>query len=263
MDGKGLSFCRKWFEDYTRGVHCQDSEIEKNILLKLAHTYRVRENIAIIARSLGMNEEDLALAEAIALFHDVGRFEQLRVYGTFNDRISADHSQIGLQVLNRSEVLSILPARDRNLIRKCIWHHNKYQLQASDKTDFLLFSRLIRDADKLDILGIILDHFETREQHPNQALDFGMVDESWISPEVISDVVQGRMVRIAGMRTLLDMRMMYLSWIFDIHFPFTLACIKENGYVERLLAGVPDDANSERAKDSLREYLQKRCEVYI
>jgi hypothetical protein len=263
MDKKQLFFCRQWFEDYAASFHCLDVEVEKNMDLKLQHTSRVFENIKRIAGTLDMQEEDMALAEAIALFHDVGRFEQMRVYGTFNDRISADHSKIGLRVLNRSGVLSILPANERNLIRKCIWNHNKYQLQASDKADFLLFSRLIRDADKLDILGIILEHFDTREQHPNQALDLGMVDESDLSPDVISDVVQGRMVRIAGMRTLLDMRMMYLSWIFDIHFPFTLACIKEKGYLKRLMAGVPDDANSERAKDSLRAYLQKRCEMYI
>ncbi len=58
MDRNHLFFCHKWFEDYTCRFHCQDAEIEKNIILKLMHTYRVRENITMIAGSLGMKEED-------------------------------------------------------------------------------------------------------------------------------------------------------------------------------------------------------------
>ena len=153
-------------------VHCPDAEIEKNINLKLAHTYRVCENITVIARSLGMKEEDVALAKALALFHDVGRFEQLRGFGSFNDSLTVDHALLGLKVINRSGVLSCLPKRERNIIRKSIWHHNKYQIPVTEKADVTLFSKLIRDADKLDILGIVAEHFETRDQHPNQALDY-------------------------------------------------------------------------------------------
>ena len=106
MDEEQLFFCHKWFEDYTSSVHCPDAETEKNIILKLMHTYRVYENIEIVARSLGINGEDLALAKALALFHDVGRFEQLRDFCSYNDSITADHAKLGLKVINRSGVLS-------------------------------------------------------------------------------------------------------------------------------------------------------------
>lgn len=71
MNGKDLSFCKKWFECYTSSVHCPDAEIKKNIDLKLRHTYRVCANITEIAGSLGMKKEDLAIAQALAIFHDV------------------------------------------------------------------------------------------------------------------------------------------------------------------------------------------------
>jgi hypothetical protein len=231
MDRKHLFFCHKWFEDYTSRFHCPDAEIEKNIILKLAHTYRVCENITVIARSLGMKEEDVSLAKALALFHDVGRFEQLRGFGSFNDSLTVDHALLGLKVINSSGVLSILPKKERNLIRKSIWHHNKYQIPVTEKAEVTLFSKLIRDADKLDILGIVAEHFEKRDQHPNQALDFGLTDELKLSKKAISDILQGKMVRIAALKTLGDMRLMYLSWIFDIHFPVTLACIKEKRFL--------------------------------
>jgi hypothetical protein len=258
MDSKYLFFCHKWFEDYTCRFHCQDAEIEKNIILKLMHTYRVRENITMIAGSLGMKEEDVALLKALAILHDVGRFEQLWGFGSFNDNNTVDHAKLGLQVINRSGVLSCLPKRERNLIRKSIWHHNKYQIPVTEKTDVALFSKLIRDADKLDILGIIALHFETRGQHPNQALDFGLADELGLTEEVVSDILQGKMVRIAALKTLGDMRLMYSSWIFDINFPFTLGCIKERGYLERLLADLSMEPDIIPVRDFLQAYLEKR-----
>jgi len=263
MDSKQFTFCRQWFEDYTAGYHSSDKEIERNIDLKLQHTYRVCENIKQIASTIGIKGEDLALAEVVALFHDVGRFEQLKVYGTFNDRVSADHSKIALQVINRSGVLSCLPINERNLIRRCIWHHNKYQLPVTSCTDFLLYSRLIRDADKLDILSIIIEHLEKRQMHPNHAIDIGMIDEPSLSANVISDLMQGRMVRISEMRTIEDMRLMYLSWIFDISFPFTIASIKESGYLERLMDGLLDNKESIKIKKLIPKYFEERGRIYI
>lgn len=263
MDRKHLSFCYKWFDDYVRRVHCQDAEIEKNIDLKLRHTYRVCDNVTKIARCLDIKGDDLALAQALALFHDVGRFEQLRDFCSYNDAITVDHALLGLKVINRSKVLSGLPKRERNIIRKSIWHHNKYQIPITEKADVVLFSRLIRDADKLDILGIVAEHFEKRDQHPNPALDFGLTDELRLSPEAVSDILQGKMVRIAALKTLGDMHLMYLSWIFDIHFPITLACIKEKHYLERLLADLPIEPDIIQVRDFLQAYLEKRSLISI
>ena len=258
MDSKHLFFCQQWFEDYTSRFHCPDAEIEKNIILKLMHTYRVRENITMIAGSLGMNGEELVLAQALAILHDVGRFEQMRGFGSFNDSMTADHAMLGLKAINRSGVLSCLPKRERNLIRKSIWHHNKYQIPVTEKTDVTLFSKLIRDADKLDILGVVALHFETRDQHPNPALDFGLSDGLELTEEVVSDILQGKMVKIAALKTLGDLRLMYSSWIFDINFPFTLARLKERGYLERLLADLSMEPDIIPVRDFLQAYLEKR-----
>ena len=263
MDSKHLFSCHQWFEDYTSRFHCPDAEIEKNITLKLMHTYRVCENITVIARSLGMKEEDVALAKALALLHDVGRFEQMRGFGSFDDRQNFDHAMLGLKAINRSGVLSCLPKRERNLIRKSIWHHNKYQIPVNEKADVTLFSKLIRDADKLDILGVVALHFETRDQHPNPALDFGLTDGLQLSEEVVSDILQGKMVRIAALKTLGDLRLMYSSWIFDINFPFTLARLKERGYLERLLADLSMEPDIIPVRDILQAYLEKRSLMSI
>jgi hypothetical protein len=263
MDREYLFFCRKWFEDYTSRFHCQDAETEANIMLKLGHTYRVCENITVIAGSLGISGEDLALAKAIALLHDVGRFEQLRGFGSFDDRMTLDHAMLGLKAINRARILCSLPKRERNLIRRSIWHHNKYSIPVTEKADVAFFSKLIRDADKLDILGVVSEHFKRRDQHPNRALDFGLTDELVLSEKVVSDILQGKMVRINVLKTLGDLRLLYSSWIFDINFPVTLDMIKENGYLERLLADLSMEPEIVLVGDCLQAYLEKRSRMPV
>jgi hypothetical protein len=174
-----------------------------------------------------------------------------------------DHALLGLKVINSSGVLSILPKKERNLIRKSTWHHNKYKIPVTEKAEVTLFSKLIRDADKLDILRIVTEHFETRDQHPNQALDFGQTDELGLTEEAVADILQERMVRIAALKTLGDMRLMYSSWIFDINFPITLAYVKERGYLERLLADLPIEPEISQVRDFLKVYLEKRSQMSI
>jgi hypothetical protein len=47
----------------------------------------------------------------------MGRFEQLRNFGSYNnnDSITADHALLGLKVINRSGTLSSLSKRERSI----------------------------------------------------------------------------------------------------------------------------------------------------
>lgn len=33
------------------------------------------------------------------MLHDIGRFEQIRCFGTFNDGMSVDHAELGADIL--------------------------------------------------------------------------------------------------------------------------------------------------------------------
>ena len=46
-----------------------------------------------------MSKEDIDLAWLTGLLHDIGRFEQVRRYGTFNDAKSIDHGKLGVEIL--------------------------------------------------------------------------------------------------------------------------------------------------------------------
>ena len=86
---------RSAFLAYTAGYNAQDPKVA----LKLAHTWRVAALCERIARSLALPAQDVDLAWLSGVLHDVGRFEQLRRYGTFNDAVSIDHALCSTQVL--------------------------------------------------------------------------------------------------------------------------------------------------------------------
>jgi hypothetical protein len=263
MDASDLSFYQAWFDDYAGRFHSSDPEIERNIILKLKHTTRVRHNILRIARSLLLSREEVALAEVLALFHDVGRFEQLKQYGTFNDRITTDHAALGVKVLCRSGILRRLPRAERYLLQRAVWLHNKYAISEMENADSYLFSRMIRDADKLDILGLIIENLERRDQDSNKALNYGLAEEPGFSKQALEDIQNRKIVKIAALKNLNDMRLMYLSWVFDIHFPVTFSCIEERGYLEKLRIGLPRDSEICEAVDFITAYLREKKRTSI
>ena len=86
---------KEQFASYTRNYDPTDPKIA----LKIAHTYRVADHCEEIARSLGMNDEDIEIAWLLGMLHDIGRFEQVKRYGTFYDNQSVDHAEFGADLL--------------------------------------------------------------------------------------------------------------------------------------------------------------------
>jgi putative nucleotidyltransferase with HDIG domain len=75
-----------------------------------------------------MSGEDTLLAEAIGLFHDVGRFRQYETYKTFDDSISVNHATLGAKVLLENNVLQRLPKQEQDLILRGVTLHNVFSL---------------------------------------------------------------------------------------------------------------------------------------
>lgn len=232
--------------------------MQESIELKIGHTSRVCNNIIKIARSLNLCGEDLSLAEVIALFHDVGRFEQLRMHRTFSDANSVDHAALGLRLLDDRAILQGLAKREKYIITKAIEYHNKYRIAAGEGPEVLLFTRLIRDADKLDIFRVVTDYFDRRELQPNSAMDFGLSESPGCSKRAIDDILCCKMVGIGSLKNLNDMRLMYLSWVFDLNFPHTISCVVEGRYLEKLMDALPQDDNVQSVRDHMGGYLQNR-----
>jgi len=76
INNKIVEYTKDWFFNYVQTFKDGDKELKQNVVLKEEHTKRVCKEIVGIGKQLGLNDNDLRLAEIIALLHDVGRFEQ-------------------------------------------------------------------------------------------------------------------------------------------------------------------------------------------
>ena len=83
------------FAEYVRNYDPSDEKIK----LKIDHTYRVAGLCQSIAESLGLSEPDVDIAWLLGMLHDIGRFEQIRRFGTFSDADSVDHAEFGADLL--------------------------------------------------------------------------------------------------------------------------------------------------------------------
>ena len=161
MTEKDLTLLKNWFSEYTESFFSSDEEVNRNLRLKIGHTHNVCANITNIAKVLSLTDDRVLLAEAIALFHDIGRFPQYDKYRTFEDSKSVNHGSLGSETLLKEKVLQELTGEERNLIVQAVKFHNVFEIPRLDDEDIIFFVKLVRDADKLDILRVFIEYYES------------------------------------------------------------------------------------------------------
>ncbi|AET63891.1 HD domain-containing protein [Methanothrix harundinacea] len=265
MDEETLDDLARWFSDYVHTFKSGDPGEDENIILKEEHTARVRREISDIGRTLGLADDDLRLAEAMALFHDLGRFPQYATYGTFSDRRSCDHAALSVGVLIDSGVLDALDPEERELILKAISRHNRAGLPEEESDRCLLFSKLLRDADKLDIWAVLLDYYQRREKegYRNAALELDLPDAPGISEEVRRDIMAGEIVKLSGVKRLNDFKLLQASWVFDINYRPALLAVRKRGYLEEARKFLPRTEEVDMIFTLLKSSLDWRIESEV
>lgn len=233
---------RKWFKDYVSGFFQNDPDFNRAIQLKKDHTYRVCWNIQTLCESLDLCENDIRIADITALFHDIGRFPQFTRYRTFNDHISCNHARLGVKMLGLNRVLKILPLNEKRLISKSIAFHNAIRIPDNLEPRQDLFVRLLRDADKLDIWKVMIDHFHQYRQNPKNAVFLNLPDRPECSDKILKAIFRESFARSQDMTTLNDFKLLQISWVFDLNFTATFKILKEKGFIQELANGLPPDS---------------------
>ena len=259
MKQKKLEELRVWFDDYVAGFYGDDEFVNANIKLKEDHSKRTCEEMAYLVEGLGLEPNQKRLLEAIALLHDVGRFEQFVKYRTYNDPRSVNHCLLGLDVLNRTKVLEDLEADQRQLIEKTIEYHGMRELPKDLDGQCLLFCKLLRDADKVDILYLTTECYAQYRDNPDAfKLEVELPDGPGYSAEIVEDILLGRKIDYRKLQTLNDMKLLQLAWVYDVNFTPTLKRIKQRRFLEMLVDFLPRTEDIRKAKDKIFEYVDLR-----
>lgn len=238
-----ISEAEKWLAAYSASFHNEDAEAMWGIHLKEAHIGFVRRNCRELAQWLQLNEHDVLLAELIGLLHDVGRFRQWSVYRTFRDNLSEDHAELGLKVIEEQPLYKELNDADRSILLFAIRNHNKKFIAVAPDERHLLFAKIIRDADKLDIYRVNIGYV-------------CVPPEGVFSPACKDRFVAGEQINGGDMRTVDDRKLLYLVWVYDLYYSWTLQRIVEKGYLEQVIETLPRDLEVDEAVERLRNFVR-------
>lgn len=252
-----------WFELYTDRFRDKDGGLHPLLELKRCHSLRVAGNARCIAEALRFSLSERCLAETAGLLHDVGRFTQFVRYGSYRDSDTVDHGAEGRRVLEEQK-RSLLPdPADRELILCVVEYHNRKQTDipnglSPEKTRFL---SLIRDADKLDIMelvlrAVVLDGFQDlREMLPHIRLC------RELSPGVLAEAAKTGSVSNGNLTTLSDFLVMMATWCYDMNYPPTRRLAIKRGILPRIRRELPDTKPVRNLFEGITEALQKSVKI--
>ncbi|HCL56767.1 MAG TPA: metal-dependent phosphohydrolase [Spirochaetia bacterium] len=253
----------KWFQNHRNSYPNTPPLVEENFTLKELHTYEVIKNAEQIADFLSFSHEELFLAKTTALFHDLGRFQQFYQYQTFLDRISANHAELSVTILRKDSVLSHLSEKESSLILDAILYHNRYEIPLDAPKKTTLFSKILRDSDKLDIWRVLADYYyEQRRNNKNPALEYGLLDNGKYSPFVVESFKKNECIKIEDRKTVNDIIVYHLSWIFNVYFPITLKLADERKLFDKIFSALPDSPEKKEVFASFQEFMNKAAKCF-
>lgn len=255
MTEADLQKLKGWFNDYTKSFYSSDEEDQRNIDLKIEHTRHVCSNITEIGRGASLNENQMRVAEAIALFHDVGRFPQYARYKTFRDALSINHGLLGATTLIKEKVLDSLPQEEQRLITETVKFHNAFAMPAALTGEGRLFLQLVRDADKVDIYRVFIEYYETPEDKRASATAFGVPNTPEYSEVMLSCILKKQVASYSDIKTENDFRLMKLSWVYDMHFHDSVRLVQERGYIDSIINKLPQTHDITEAVNVLKKYI--------
>ena len=215
-------------------------DFDKNgIEYKYHHSYRVQKYSEEISNRLNLSEKDKKLASIIGLLHDIGRFYQLKEYETFSDK-KFDHADYGAKLLFEDNLIEEFNVSKDvyEIIRKAVKNHNKYEIEEGLNEKELFFAKLIRDADKIDILNAFSSL---------RVLEIQECDEQ-ISDAVREEFFNNITVRNIHVKHKNDKVICMLAFLFDINFEESFKIIKEEGFIDKFYDALKN-------KDIFKEYF--------
>jgi hypothetical protein len=258
MNKEDLSHFREWFSGFCRSYYLDDVTEQRNISLKEIHTDHVCENILAIAEGELLDGNRTLMAETVALFHDIGRFPQYAEYKTFKDSASVNHGLLGATALSGSNVLERLTEKERDVIITAVKFHNAFSIADIGEEEKILFLKLIRDADKLDIWRVFIEYYESPEKERPEAVSLGLPDSAGCSEKIIARLRNGKTASLSDMVTLNDFKLLQLSWIFDLNFKTTFRLLRERDYINRIAATLPQTDEVLSAVAVLSSYASEK-----
>ena len=221
------------------------------IKLKYDHSIRVASLMIYLANRLKLNSDDIILAFYIGLFHDLGRYREVVRSNTFNN-LTFDHGAYSNKILFNDGIIKNFDIKEEDylVIRKALYYHNKKDIGKDLNERELLFTNMIRDVDKLDILDI---------RSKGKKLYFN----DYPNTKILDSFFNNETIDIRDIHTSNDSCVFYLSFLKDLNFEESKDFAERFHYLDKLLSIIIVDDNFEDLLNYLVEKSMERGKVYV
>lgn len=245
------------FAEYTSGYNATDPKIK----LKIDHTYRVAELCELIARDLKLDEYEIDVAWLTGMLHDVGRFEQIKRYNTFNDAQSVDHANFGADLLFKEGLIDTYVDGFHDdkysvIVENAIRNHSAFRIDERLDEYTVMFCNILRDADKVDIFRVNVD--TPAEDIYNVTTE--ELKNSQVSPEVMAAFDERHAVLRSCKKTVVDHVAGHIALTFELVYPISLQIAKERGYLDKMMAFESDNEITGKQFEEIRAKLNEYVE---
>lgn len=248
----------KWFNSYVDSfLNTEDDNLYKeNIELKRCHCFNVAHHMSKISESLNLTTKESSLARLIGLFHDIGRFPQYSKYRTFSDENSVYHGDLGIKVLKDTGKINDFSIETSKIIIHSIHNHGLAAIEEGLDKKTLLFAKLIRDADKMDIFRIVDAYYKKMlTGKRNISIELGLKIEDHVSANVLDSFMQEKIILKNDLKTLNDFKILQAAWIFDLNFDYTRGYVKESGFLNSIIKSITLADVQQKVYKKAKKYL--------
>ncbi len=239
----------KYFEEYIKKIDMNNNWAKA----KYFHSLKSMDLAKIIATELGIfNEEELVVIELIALFHDIGNFENKT--SNYLDAESTDMSMHSIEILFDEGLIRKITDETKydTLIKLAIFCHNKDGLPKNIDEKTICICNIMKDVYKLEELRMVISYpyIDNRiNEYP--------------STLVYNDFKQFKLVNQKMSDNNADNILIALSNLFDLNYKISYSLVAEKGYIEKIISSlIFEDRKIEKffkqIETVLKNYLNKK-----
>lgn len=239
-----------YIEYFTNYVY-KNYDMSNNLIrLKYYHSIRVARLMMILAKKMNLSDEDIILAFKLGLCHDLGRFYEVVINGKFNN-LKFDHGAYSNKILYNDGFINYMDVNEHLLFRKAIYNHNKKNITNDLNYREELFTKLLRDIDKIDILNVMVTH---------RKFNFSGMP----TKEVLDSYYNGDAIDLKDIHNPSDSVVFYLGFFKNLYYELNKEFAIKYGYLDNFIDVVNIDKDKEALFNEIIDKIdEERGKEYV
>ncbi len=193
-----------------------------NIIRKIIHSFKVADVCFDIASIKGLDENERNFAYLMGLFHDLGRFEQWKIYQSFDDAKTVDHADISALIIDSYSCEDlVIDEWKKELLKTCVKYHTK--IYDGDDEQVKLYNSILNNADAFSNVTTCV----------NGAMRV-LQTEDGVSEDILGAFKERKLMRIYSPKTKLDRCLILTACFYYVKFDFLVKELLNKRYLDIL-----------------------------